>query len=124
MFIRSYIDSHKGHPHYFPDGKIKSFQRKMRLLQEEEKIHRIARYLLDPTKLKIYLLLNEVEEISVSDISITLDLSQSAISHALSSLKDLGLVDFRKCGQLICYFIIRNSETNKILSLLEKLKKI
>lgn len=120
MFNRSYINGHEGHPHYLSDSKLISLQRKTSFSAEEETLVRIIRNLSDPTKLKIYLLLHKVEEISVTDLTQILDMSQSAVSHALSDLKNLGLVECHRCGQLICYSLINGKKKNKFLSFFEK----
>lgn len=103
MLNRSYIQLHKGHPHYIADSKVISLQKTISISPEEEELVRIIRNLSNPTKLRIYLILHQVEEISVADLTQILNLSQSAVSHALSDLKNLGLVECYRCGQLICY---------------------
>lgn len=103
MFRRSYILGHEDHPHYFSDSKLLTLQTVVNFSAEEEERLRINRNLSDPTKLKIYLLLQQVEEIPVSDLTQILRLSQSAVSHALADLKALGLVEAHRCGQLTCY---------------------
>lgn len=113
MLNRSYISTHKGHPHYVTNLKIMSLRKVTELSWEEENLLRIARNLSDPTKLKIYLLLEEVKEIAVSDFVYVLGISQSAISHALSDLKNLGLVESHRCGQLICYSLASDKEKKR-----------
>lgn len=120
MLNRSYIKGHEGHPHYVTDSKISSLQKTVSFSVEEEELVRIIRNLSDPTKLKIYLLLHKVEEISVTDLTQILGLSQSAISHALSDLKNLGLVECRRCGQLICYFLSNGKKKAKFLNFFDK----
>ncbi len=120
MFNRSYIQEHKGHPHYYTDPKISSLQRFVNLSKDEEQLIKIIRNLSDPTKLKIYLLLHKVEEISVTDVTLILSLTQSAVSHALADLKNLGLVEAHRCGQLICYSLIISNNESKFFKLLKK----
>lgn len=103
MLNRSYILGHKNHSHYLSEAKFLSLQKGAIFSNEEDEQIRIIKNLSDPTKLKIYLLLHKVEEISVTDLSLILNISQSAISHALSDFKNLGLVKLKRCGQLICY---------------------
>lgn len=124
MLNRSYIESHKGHPHYSTDSKILALQERLKLSDEEEELLRILRNLSDPTKLKIYLLLTKVKAIPVTDITQILGLSQSAISHALADLKNLGLLDCYRCGQLICYSLINGKRKRKFLNFLNKFSKI
>ncbi len=122
MLNRSYIIGHEGHPHYLSDSKLLSLQKNVSFSTEEDELVRIIRNLSDPTKLKIYLLLHKIEEISVTDLTQILALSQSAISHALSDLKNLGLVECHRCGQLICYSLSNGKKKKKFLSFFEWFK--
>lgn len=122
MLNRSYIQGHEGHPHYITDSKISSLQKTASFSAQEEELVRIIRNLSDPTKLKIYLILHKVEEIPVADLTQILGLSQSAISHALSDLKNLGLVECHRCGQLICYSLSNEKKKNKFLSFFDRFK--
>ena len=122
MFNRSYIEAHEGHLHYFTDSKVAFLQKTVRFSIDEEGLVRIIRNLSDPTKLKIYLLLHKVEEISVTDLTQILGLTQSGVSHALSDLKNLGLVESHRCGQLICYSLTNGKKKNKFLNFFEKFK--
>lgn len=122
MFNRSYIKGHEGHPHYITDSKVTSLQKSVNLHGGEEELLRIIKNLSDPTKLKIYLLLHKVEEIPVTDITQILNMSQSAVSHALSDLKNLGLIESHRCGQLICYSLSNGKKKSKFLSFFERFK--
>ena len=78
----------------------------------------LIKALCDPTKLSVFLLLKQSQELTVNTLAEMLDLSQSTISHALSDLKKFGLVDCRTCGQLRCYYVKELSlEKNKALSI-------
>lgn len=114
MFNRSYIDGHKGHPEYLTDTQIKSLMQKVKLSTEDTKLILIIKHLSDPTKFKLYLILRSVKEIPVTDITHILALSQSSVSHALSDLKNIGLVESHRCGQLICYSLTKNKQVNKL----------
>ncbi|MED4453607.1 metalloregulator ArsR/SmtB family transcription factor [Metabacillus fastidiosus] len=63
---------------------------------------KIFKALGDPTRIKILYLLSE-EECSVNHIAEVLDLSQSAISHQLSMLRNLRLVKYRREGNTLFY---------------------
>ena len=56
----------------------------------------------DPTRVHILSLLAE-QELCVTDIAGTVDLSQSAISHQLRILKQMHLIKFRREGKNILY---------------------
>ncbi len=120
MLNRLYIQMHKDHPHYLTDSKFLSLQKKIKLSVEEEELLRIVRNLSDPTKLKIYLLLTKVKAMPVTDVTQVLGLSQSAVSHALADLKNLGLVESYRCGQLICYCLSNGKKKRRLLSFLER----
>jgi ArsR family transcriptional regulator len=58
--------------------------------------------LADPTRVRILSAL-WVGELCVCDLAATLGMSQSAISHQLRTLRQLGLVRRRKDGQVVYY---------------------
>ncbi len=122
MLNRSYIKGHESHAHYLSDSKLLSLQRKVTFSLGEDQLLRIIKNLSDPTKLKIYFLLHNIEEISVTDLSQILGVSQSGVSHALADLKNLGLVESHRCGQLICYSLTNEKKNNKFLSFFERFK--
>lgn len=120
MLNRSYTNGHEKHPHYLTDSKFLSLQKNINLSSEEDELLRIVRNLSDPTKLKIYLILHKVEEVPVTDLTNILGLTQSAVSHALSDLKKLGLVESHRCGLLICYSLTHGKKKNKFLRFFER----
>ena len=61
----------------------------------------------DTTRLKILEVLLK-KEMSVTDISDKLNISQSAISHQLRMLRNLNLVKTKKIGQSVLYSISDN----------------
>jgi len=114
------MDGHKGHPHYITDSAIASLKKNIAFTSEEEEIVRTIRTLSDPTKLKIFLILHKVDEVVVKDLATILNLSQSAISHALSDLKNLRLVKCQRCGQLTCYSLTDNTKKDKFVEFFKK----
>lgn len=56
----------------------------------------------DPTRLRILMAL-EKTELCVSDLALVLDMTRSAISHQLRSLKAAKLVKSRKDGKTVYY---------------------
>lgn len=58
--------------------------------------------LSDPTRVRIISALSH-NELCVHDIATVLDMSQSAISHQLRSLRELRLVKFRREGRHVYY---------------------
>ncbi len=57
----------------------------------------------DPTRVHILTLLQQREELCVTDIAEAVELSQSAISHQLRILKQMHLIKFRREGKNIWY---------------------
>ena len=57
----------------------------------------------DPTRVHILTLLQQREELCVTDIAEAVELSQSAISHQLRILKQMHLIKFRRVGKNIWY---------------------
>ena len=67
-----------------------------------EHIAELFKGFADPTRVHILSLLQE-RELCVSDIAAAVELSQSAISHQLSLLKQMHLIKFRREGKNILY---------------------
>ncbi len=65
----------------------------------------IFQILGDPTRLRICLALSK-EELCVCDIASLLGMTDSAISHQLSTLKLLRLVKYRKEGKMAYYSLV------------------
>ncbi len=71
----------------------------------------------DPNCLRIIDALSKDGNPCVSDITRGLDISISAVSHQLSKLKAMGIVNTKRTGQNICYSLsdTRNAEFVKKL---------
>lgn len=63
------------------------------------------RTLGDPTRLQIVCALaaDGVDELCVCDIATLVSVSESAVSHSLRTLRQLGLVKYRKAGKIAYY---------------------
>jgi ArsR family transcriptional regulator, lead/cadmium/zinc/bismuth-responsive transcriptional repressor len=63
------------------------------------------RALGDPTRLKIVCALaaRGVDELCVCDLTTLVDVSSSAVSHSLRTLRELGVVRYRKVGKIAYY---------------------
>ena len=78
----------------------------MRSVPEKETLGHIAELFkgfADPTRVHILCLLLTREEMCVTDIAETVEVSQSAISHQLRLLKQMHLIRFRRDGKNILY---------------------
>lgn len=67
-----------------------------------DNVSQIFKALADPTRIKILYLLSQ-EECSVNHIAEVLEISQSAVSHQLSFLRNIRLVKFRRDGNTLFY---------------------
>ena len=66
----------------------------------------------DPTRVKIiYALLNQ--ELCVQDLSLALDMGQSAVSHQLRYLRNVRMVKRRKMGKTV-YYSLDDSHVEQI----------
>jgi DNA-binding transcriptional ArsR family regulator len=78
-----------------------------RMLRSEEIIQRTAelfKVLGDPTRVKIIYTLSRAE-LCVSDIANMVGASDSAVSHQLRILRNMGLVEYRKEGKQAFYWL-------------------
>lgn len=76
-------------------------------MPDEEKLVATAELLKvfgDPTRIKIICALLKAE-MCVCDLSALLDVSQSAVSHQLKTLKQARLVKYRRDGKVIYYLL-------------------
>lgn len=75
------------------------------------------RLLAEPTRLRLFLLLNE-EELSVAELQDILGMGQSRISSNLAQLKRVSLVVDRRVGKNI-YYVAREENAAALVSLLD-----
>ncbi len=78
-------------------------------MDEEKRIEKAA-YVLKavahPLRIKIIQMLNENKELNVSTIYKNLNAEQSLISHHLINMRDKGILDIRRSGKNIYYFLV------------------
>jgi ArsR family transcriptional regulator len=84
-----------------PD-KVEECRKAMICEREVDDLSMIFTMFADSTRLKIMNALF-VNELCVGDLSALLEISQSAISHQLASMKKMKLVRTRKIGKLVYY---------------------
>ncbi|PZD94409.1 transcriptional regulator [Paenibacillus sambharensis] len=65
-------------------------------------VSQIFRALADPTRIRILYMLSQ-EECSVNHIAEVLEISQSAVSHQLATLRAMRLVKYRREGTAMLY---------------------
>ena|SRR3989344_9132569 len=120
MLNRSYISGHESHDHYNSDKDIDLLKKSSGDINKHQDFFLVFKNLTDPTKLSIFLLLNKVREIPVKDICRILNLKQSAVSHALSDLKKLDIIECSRCGKLICYSLKKQLKKRAMFLLIFK----
>ena len=91
-------------------------QNVLEYMPESEKLKNLSEFFSafsDSTRLKILTALS-LCEMCVNDISILLGINQTTVSHQLKILKSLRLVDFRREGKLIFYYL-SNKCVNEVM---------
>lgn len=69
--------------------------------------------LSDPTRVKMIIALSRAE-LCVGDLAYIVGASDSAVSHQLRTLRNMGLVDYRKEGKL-AFYSLQDEHLRKIL---------
>lgn len=72
---------------------------------DTQKLSKLFKVLSDETRIKILFTISK-HEVCVNDIANVLNLSQSAISHQLKTLKDANLIKSRREKQTIYYTLV------------------
>lgn len=81
---------------------VEMVQKKMLSVEEFADMSLLFKMFADSTRLKILKALFE-SELCVGDLAVLLDMTHSAVSHQLSSLKKTRLVRSRKMGKVVYY---------------------
>ncbi len=84
------------------EAKVEECRKHMISEDEYDDLSMIFTMFSDSTRLKIMSALF-TNELCVSDLAALLQMSPSAVSHQLASLKKTKLVSSRKIGKLVCY---------------------
>jgi ArsR family transcriptional regulator len=84
------------------EGRVKTAMATLVSGLDATKLSDVFRALADPTRLRIVSALT-AGELCVCDISATVGMTQSAVSHQLRLLRDLGLVTNHKNGRMVFY---------------------
>ena len=74
----------------------------------------IFKVLSDPTRLKIVQAL-EIDELCVCDIASLMKLSQPSVSHHLKTLRQTGIVKYRRSGKMAIYSL-KDSHVSALLA--------
>ena len=91
--------------------------------KEEIEIMENAAYMLkaisNATRLRVISLLNESDELSVSQMVEELDCEQSLLSHHLTDMRARGVLNCRKDGKN-CFYSLKNKQITQILSCIQR----
>ncbi|MEM8828672.1 MAG: metalloregulator ArsR/SmtB family transcription factor [Cyanobacteria bacterium P01_G01_bin.19] len=79
--------------------------REMLTLDKAQRMAEFFRLLGDPNRLRILSLLAK-ENLCVCDLATLLDMSESAVSHQLRTLRSLRLVSYQKQGRKVFYSLL------------------
>lgn len=91
-------------------------------LEDEKRIDKAAyvlKAIAHPLRIKIIQMLNENKELNVSTIYKNLNAEQSLISHHLINMRDKGILDIRRNGKNIYYFLV-DSAVSEIIDCIYK----
>ena len=72
-------------------------------LADGDRLSFVFEALSDPTRLKIFRLLFEQQDLCVTDLANVFEVSTPAISYQLRMMELTGLVEKERMGKMICY---------------------
>lgn len=58
----------------------------------------------DATRIKILSALS-ITPMCVTDLTVILDMNQTTVSHQLRNLRDTGVIDYRRYGKVLVYYV-------------------
>ncbi|MEZ0608119.1 ArsR/SmtB family transcription factor [Fibrella sp. WM1] len=79
-----------------------------------EKTAYVLKAVAHPLRIKIIQMLHENKELNVSTIYKNLNAEQSLISHHLINMRDKGILEIRRSGKNIYYFLVDSSVSDII----------
>lgn len=86
----------------FSENEIKELQDDLLSSDDYEKLSMLFKMFADPTRLKILTALSQ-NTMNVDNLKDVVNMSQSAISHQLASLRKMDLVRTQKIGKKVFY---------------------
>jgi ArsR family transcriptional regulator, lead/cadmium/zinc/bismuth-responsive transcriptional repressor len=81
---------------------VKSGTKALLTLEKAQQMAEVFAVLADPSRLRVLAVL-ATQEVCVGDLATLLEMSESAVSHQLRSLRSLRLVAYRKQGRHVFY---------------------
>ena len=109
-------------PHVIESEVIESYQNKTLSFEKAQTMAEFFSLLGDPNRLRILSILTQ-EELCVCDLAATLDMSESAVSHQLRTLKVMRLVAYEKRGRKVYYRLLDHHVLDLYHSVVEHLSE-
>lgn len=94
---------------------VTTVRNKMLPFEQRVRVAEFFKIMGDPTRISILSAL-ALEEMCVCDIASLLNMTQSAISHQLKTLRQARLVKYRRAGKII-YYTLDDEHVQKIIQL-------
>lgn len=86
------------------------------ILPDEASANRLATFFQnfsDQTRVKILSALS-LKDLCVNDLSLLLGINQTTVSHQLKSLKDQGIIEYKREGKILIYRL-KNQSVNEMM---------
>jgi ArsR family transcriptional regulator len=96
------------------EEKVERIRKTLGVNDISSRMAEIFKVLCDPTRLRIVQAL-EMDELCVCDIAVLMGLSQPSISHHLKTLRQTGMVKYRKVGKMALYSL-KDSHVSALLA--------
>ena len=113
----------KCQPHPVAIEDLQTFQAKILVPEKAQKMADFFSLLGDSNRLRILSVLAN-RELCVCDLAASLDMSESAVSHQLRTLKSMRLVSYEKRGRKVFYRLLDHHVLDLYQSVVEHLDEI
>jgi DNA-binding transcriptional ArsR family regulator len=113
----------KCQPHPVVTEELQTFQSKILPPEKAQKMADFFSLLGDSNRLRILSVLAN-QELCVCDLAASLDMSESAVSHQLRTLKSMRLVSYEKRGRKVFYRLLDHHVLDLYQSVVEHLDEI
>ncbi len=110
-------------PHPIENVRLSELPKQILSLPKAQRMAEFFSLLGDPNRLRILSVLAR-EELCVCDLAATLDMSESAVSHQLRTLRAIRLVSYQKRGRKVFYRLQDNHVLALYQSVAEHLDEI
>ena len=127
---KNLVTSHKSQnnltchpPHPIENAHLEELPKQILSMPKAQRMAEFFSLLGDPNRLRILSVLAR-EELCVCDLAATLDMSESAVSHQLRTLRAMRLVSYQKRGRKVFYRLQDNHVLELYQSVAEHLDEI